>query len=63
MTFSIILGVLEILWNLRLVLEEKTGQEISDSSRLEFLEKFLANSFGLSDAEDNTSSPLNRQKV
>ena len=63
MTFSIILGVLEILWNLKLVLEEKTGKEISDSSRLEFLEKFLANNFGLSDAEDNTSSPLNRQKV
>ena len=30
------------------------------SSRLEFLEKFLANNFALSDAEDNTSGPLNR---
>ena len=30
------------------------------SSRLEFLEKFLANNFALSDAEDNTSWPLNR---
>ena len=29
------------------------------SSRLEFLEKFSANNFALSDAEDNTSGPLN----
>ena len=28
--------------------------------RLEFLGKFLANNFALSDAEDNTSRPLNR---
>ena len=28
--------------------------------RLEFLEKFSANNFALSDAEDNTSRPLNR---
>ena len=33
--------------------------EIPKSSRLEFLEKFLANSFALSDAEDNTSGSLN----
>ena len=30
------------------------------SSRLEFLEKFLANNFALSDAKDNISGPLNR---
>ena len=30
------------------------------SSRLEFLEKFSVNNFALSDAEDNTSGPLNR---
>ena len=36
------------------------GKEIPESSRLEFLEKFLANNFALSDAEDNTSGPLNR---
>ena len=30
------------------------------SSRLEFFEKFLTNNFALSDAEDNTSDPLNR---
>ena len=34
--------------------------EIPESSRLEFLEKFSANNFALSDAEDNTSRPLNR---
>ena len=44
----------------RSVLEGKTGKEIPESSRLEFLEKFLANNFALSDAEDNTYGPLNR---
>ena len=33
---------------------------IPESSRLEFLEKFLANNFALSDAEDNTPRPWNR---
>ena len=33
---------------------------IPESSRLEFLEKFSANNFALSHAEDNTSKPLNR---
>ena len=60
MTFLTILGVTEILCSFRLVLEGKTGKEISESSILEFLEKFSANSFALSDAEDNTSGPLNR---
>ena len=60
MIFLTILGVMEILCRFRLVLEEKTGKEIPESSRLEFLEKFLANNFALSDVEDNTSSPLNR---
>ena len=60
MTFLNILGVTEILCIFRLVLEGKTGKEIPKSSRLEFLEKFSANNFALSDAEDNTSGPLNR---
>ena len=60
MTFLTILGVIEILCSFRLVLEEKTGKEIPESSRLEFLEKFLANNFALSEAEDNTSGLLNR---
>ena len=51
---------MEILSSFRLVLEGKTGQEIPESSRFEFLEKFLANNFALSDAEGNTSGPLNR---
>ena len=60
MTFLTILGVTEILCSVRLVVEEKTGKEIPESSRLEFLKRFLANNFTLSDAEDNTSGPLNR---
>ena len=51
---------MEILCSFRLALEGKTGKEIPESSRFEFLEKFLANNFALSDAEDNTSGPLNR---
>ena len=58
-TFLTILGVTEIC-SFKLVLEGKTGKEIPESSRLEFIEKFSANNFTLSDAEDNTSSPLNR---
>ena len=60
MTFLTILGVMEIICSFRLVLEGKTGKEIPESSRFEFMEKFLANNFALSDAEDNTSGPLNR---
>ena len=60
MTFLTILEVTEILCSFRLLLEEKTGKEIPESLRLEFLEKFSANNFALSDAEDNTSGPLNR---
>ena len=63
MTFLTILGVTEILCSFRLVLEGKTGKEIPESSRLEFLEKFSANNFALSDAEDNTSRPLNREGI
>ena len=51
---------MEILCSFRLVLEGKTGKEIPKLSRFEFLQKFLANNFALSDAEDNTSGPLNR---
>ena len=60
MTFLAILRVTEILCSFRLVLEEKTGKEIPGLSRFEFFEKFLANNFALSDAEGNTSGPLNR---
>ena len=60
MTFLNILEATEILHSFRLVLEVKTGREIPELSRLEFLEKFSANNFALSDAEDNTSGQLNR---
>ena len=43
MTFLIILGIMEILWSFGLVLEGKTDKEIPESSRLQFLEKFLTN--------------------
>ena len=51
---------MEILCSFRLVLEGKTDKEILESSKLELLERFLANSFALSDTKDNTSRPLNR---
>ena len=54
------MGVTKILCGFRLVLKEKTRKLITEPSRSEFLENFLANSFALSDAEDNTSQPLNR---
>ena len=60
MTFLSILGVIDIICSFRLVLEGKTGKEMPETSRFEFLEKFLANNFALSDAEDNTSGLLNR---
>ena len=62
MSFITILGVTEIC-SFKLVLEGKTGKEIPESSRLEFLEKFSVNNFALSDAEDNTSGPSNRRGI
>ena len=59
MTFLTILRVTEILCSFKLVLEGKTGKEILESSRLEFLEKFSGNNFALSDTEDNTCRLLN----
>ena len=63
MTFLTILGVTEILCSSKLVIEEKTGKEIPESSSLWFLEKFSANNFALSDAEDNASEPLNKGRI
>ena len=60
MTFLTILEVTEILYSFKLVLEEETGKEIPESSRIEFLEKFLTKYFTLLNAEDNTSRLLNR---
>ena len=53
MTFLTILGVTQILCSFRLALEGRAGKEIPESSRFEFLEKFSANNFAFSDAEDN----------
>ena len=53
------LGVRDIC-SFRLVLESKSGNEISKSSSLEFPEKFLANNSFSSDTEYNTSGQLNR---
>ena len=63
MTFLTIVEVTEILCSFKLLLEGKTVKDIPESSRLEFLEKFSANNFVLSDAEDNTSGPLNRGDI
>ena len=49
-----------MLCSFKLFLEGKTGKEIPEASRLEVLEKFSANNFALSDAEDKNSAPLNR---
>ena len=51
---------MEILCSLRLVLAGIASIEIPESSRLEFLQKFSANNFALSDAEDNTSGLYSR---
>ena len=59
MTFLTIFGLTEILCTFKLVLQGKTGKEIPESSKLEVLENFSPNNFALSDAEDNTSGPLN----
>ena len=53
MTFLTIVKVTEILCSFRLVLEGKTSKGIPESSRFDFSQKFLANNFVLSDAEDN----------
>ena len=47
MTLVTILGVTEIPCSFRLVLDGKTGKEILEPLRLEFLKKFLANYFAL----------------
>ena len=54
------MGVTELLYSFKLFLEGKTGKEIPESSKLEFIEKLSGNNFTLSDAEDNTSGPLNK---
>ena len=45
MTFETILGDTEILCSFKLVLEDKTGKELPESSRLEFSDFSLLKSF------------------
>ena len=63
MTFLTILGAIEILCSFSIVLEGKTDKEITQSSRLKFIEMFSGNNFALSDAEDSTSRLLNRRGI
>ena len=56
MTCLTILWVTEKLYSFRLVVEGKTGKEILESN----LKKFSANNCALSNAEENSSRPLNR---
>ena len=57
--FLLNLGVLWLLCSFRLVLKGKAGKEITESSRLEL----FANSFGSSEAEENTSDPSKRRGI
>ena len=52
-------------WNIQFQISSrrKTGEETLKSSKLELLEKVLANKFALTDAEDNTSGLLNRRNT
>ena len=47
MTFLIILGITEIVYNFKLVLEGKTGKEIPESSRFRVLRKAFSKQFCL----------------
>ena len=63
MIFLTILVVSKILCSFRLVLEGETGKGIPESSRLDFVEKFVVKNFALSDTEGNTSGPLNEESI
>ena len=54
------LGSYRNIMQFQISYRRENGKKIPESSRLEFLEKFSANNFALSDAEDNTSGSLNR---
>ena len=61
MTFLIILVVTEVLCSFRLVIEEETGKEKPESSRLGLLLKCIGFLIvALSYAEHNNTRPLNR---
>ena len=55
MTFWTNLGFTGIIHSFRLTLEGKAGKEISEPSRLKFLEQFWASNSALPNAEDNVN--------
>ena len=59
-TFPTILGVIETSCSPRLAPGEKTGNNILSH---QFIEKFSANNFALTDAGGNTFRPLNRGSI
>ena len=63
MTFLTKLGVTEILCSFRLVLVGKTGEEMLESSRLEFLEKFSANNFAFVENTISNSPKIHESQV
>ena len=56
MNFVINFEVTWILYSFRLVLKGKAAREIREWLRFEFLEKFFANNFALSEIKGNTLS-------
>ena len=62
MTFLTILRVTNIK-QFQISSRRENRQEIPESSRLEFLEKFSENDFASSDAKNETSGPLNRGDI
>ena len=57
---------LQSYWNImqfQISSRRETDKEIPESSRSEFLEKFLENNFPLSEAEDNIWRPLNSRGI
>ena len=54
------LGSYRNIMQFQISYRRENGKKIPESSRLEFIEKFSANNFALSDAEVNTSGSLNR---
>ena len=63
MTFKNHIGSYRNIMQFQISPKRENSKEIPKSSRLEFLEKFSANNFVLSDAEDNTSRLLNRDGI
>ena len=57
------MGITGILCSFILVLKGETGKEMPKSSRLEFLEKYLANNFASSDTKGNTPPDYGIEEV